>query len=252
MPKKSKICGDPVELRRHAEAILRDRRRGHLSKEAGRKSEADTARLLHELEVHQIELELQNSELRKARDGLEVRLGKYTDLYEFMPMGYFSVDESGEIMEANLTGAALLGEGLSRFNHQRFLRFVAPVIHVRFADFTSGAIEKLNANERTAFYRVAQEALTNVVRHARASHVEVNFEKLPGAISLKIKDNGKSFQPQPALRSKQNQRLGLLGMRERLEMVGGSFSVESKPGNGTTIQAQIPLGNGRSRGSLLG
>jgi signal transduction histidine kinase len=108
-------------------------------------------------------------------------------------------------------------------------------------------MEQLNNDARTVFYRVAQEALTNVARHAQASHVEVNLEKLPDAICLKIKDNGKSFQTQRIIGSKQNGRLGLLGMRERLEMVGGSFSLESAPGKGTTVRAQIPLANCRTR-----
>jgi signal transduction histidine kinase len=121
-------------------------------------------------------------------------------------------------------------------------------IHIHFTTFSSSRIEQLNNATRTVFYRVAQEALTNVARHAQASRVEVNFEKLPNAICLKIKDNGKSFQAQRVMHSKRNTRLGLIGMRERLEMVGGSFSVESTPGRGTTVRAQIPLANCRAGG----
>jgi signal transduction histidine kinase len=121
-------------------------------------------------------------------------------------------------------------------------------IHIHFTTFSSGKIEQLNNATRTVFYRIAQEALTNVARHAQASRVEVNFEKLPNAICLKIKDNGKSFQAQRVMHSKRNTRLGLIGMRERLEMVGGSFSVESTPGRGTTVRAQIPLANCRAGG----
>jgi len=121
-------------------------------------------------------------------------------------------------------------------------------IHIHFTTFSSGKIEQLNNATRTVFYRIAQEALTNVARHAQASRVEVNFEKLPNAICLKIKDNGKSFQAQRVMHSKRNTRLGLIGMRERLEMVGGNFSVESAPGKGTTVRAQIPLANCRARG----
>ena len=70
---------------------------------------------------------------------------------------------------------------------------------------------------------------------------------------MKIKDDGKSFQGGTRVARQRSKRLGLLGMRERVEMVGGSFSVESAPGKGTTIQAQIPLGNGRAgrRGNSL-
>ena len=127
-------------------------------------------------------------------------------------------------------------------------------IRVRFTAFTSGRIKQLNTDTSTMFYRVAQEALTNVARHARASLVEVNIEKLPAAICLKIRDNGKSFQAQRIMRSRKNTRLGLIGMRERLEMVGGSFSIESAPGRGTTVRAQVPFtvrradGKARSHG----
>jgi signal transduction histidine kinase len=88
---------------------------------------------------------------------------------------------------------------------------------------------------------VAQEALTNVSRHAQANRVEVNIEKLPDGVCMKINDNGKSFQVERVLNSKGRTRLGLLGMRERLEMVGGRFDIESVPDKGTTIIAQIPL-----------
>ena len=90
-------------------------------------------------------------------------------------------------------------------------------------------------------YRVAQEALTNVARHAQASQAEVKIQKLDGAVRMKIKDNGKGFQAERMLHAKKGKRLGLLGMRERLEMVGGNFTVTSAPGKGTTVLAQIPL-----------
>ena len=124
-------------------------------------------------------------------------------------------------------------------------------IHIHFRTFSASRIEQLNNDTRTVFYRVAQEALTSVARHAHASLVEVNFEKLPKAICLKIKDNGKSFQAQRVMHSKRNTRLGLIGMRERLEMVGGSLGIESAPGKGTTVQAQIPLANCRGGGGLM-
>ena len=78
-------------------------------------------------------------------------------------------------------------------------------------------------------------------RHAKASRVEVSIQKLPDGICMKIKDDGKSFQVERVLHAKGSKRLGLLGMRERLEMVGGNFDVESAPGKGTTITAQIPI-----------
>jgi signal transduction histidine kinase len=92
---------------------------------------------------------------------------------------------------------------------------------------------------------VAQEALTNVDRHAEAGHAEVVIEKLPDCILMKIHDDGKSFNVEHELAAGGSKRLGLLGMRERLEMIGGRLSVESLPGKGTTVEARIPPGNGR-------
>jgi PAS domain S-box-containing protein len=453
-PKTTAVSGDPAELRRRAEARLRER-------EHDRRSGGDPPRLFHELEVHQIELEMQNAELYRARNELEAALERYTDLYDFAPVGYLSVDESSAILEANLTGAALLGVERSRLINRPLALFVSPTsrplfltflkkvfnesehhecearvskavggtfwagfratsavalegtrkwcrvafgditarklaedaqrrvealtdtnrglnreigrrrtvekalheseqhqslllkqshvmqdklrrlsreilraqeeerkrisrelhdeiaqtlvgIHVQlaaltqeatgsstglrkkiartqrlversvemvhrfarelrpmalddlglvpalqafmkgftkrtglqvhFTTFTSGRIKELNNATRTVFYRVAQEALTNVARHARAGVVEVTLEKLPKAMGLEIKDDGKSFQVERILHSPRNARLGLIGMRERVEMVGGSLSIESAPGRGTTVRAVIPFG----------
>ena len=102
-------------------------------------------------------------------------------------------------------------------------------------------VEQLDMAVRTALFRVAQEALTNVARHAQASRLDINIQKLSDCICMKIKDNGKSFNVGHVMRANRGNRLGLLGMRERVEMVGGKFSVESTPDNGTTIEARIPL-----------
>jgi two-component system, NarL family, sensor histidine kinase DegS len=105
-------------------------------------------------------------------------------------------------------------------------------------------VEQLNSIQRTVLYRIAQEALTNVARHAHASRVDVSIHRLSRAVGVIIKDNGKSFEVERVLQAKKNKRLGLLGMRERVEMVGGRLRVESAPGKGTTIRAEIPFTNG--------
>ncbi len=115
---------------------------------------------------------------------------------------------------------------------------------IRFASFTRGRIEQLDRARRTVLYRVAQEALVNVAKHAQASLVKVRIQQLHRVIRMEVKDNGKSFEVQRVLSTKRNKGLGLLGMRERVEMVGGRFAVESAPGKGTTIRAEIPFANG--------
>ena len=451
---------DVAELRRSAEAKLRKQQQ---KKTAQPQTEAEAQRLLHELQVHQIELEMQNAELQDARDEVEAGLEKYTNLYDFAPVGYFSIDEQGLILEANLTGAALLGVERSRLVNRRLLRFVAPksrptflsllekvfsvpgkqvceaellkeagtpfwadlqaesvaflrgtrkgcrlavsdittlkraeeaqarmealaasnreltqeinrrkaveealrkseqhssrllsqslqlqgqlrhlshqvlqaqeeerkrvsrelhdeilqtltginvhlaalknqavdnpkglkrkitatqrlvvksvdIVHrfarelrptllddlgiipalrsymrdvmkrtglrIHLASFTLGRVEKLDNDRRTVLYRVAQEAITNVARHAQASLAEVRIQKLRGAICMEIKDNGRSFRVGRVLSATKNKRLGLLCMRERVEMVGGTLSIESEPGQGTSIRVEIPFTSG--------
>ncbi len=102
-------------------------------------------------------------------------------------------------------------------------------------------IEEMENARRTVFYRVAQEALTNVIRHARATEVTVSLSHLAGVARMEVHDNGKSFEVPKMLSAKTNPRLGLLGMRERIEMVGGTLTIDSSPGKGTTVRAEIPL-----------
>ena len=84
---------------------------------------------------------------------------------------------------------------------------------------------------------------------AQASRVEVTVRKLPEGIRMTIEDDGKSFQVQRVLLARGSKRLGLLGMRERLEMVGGRLEVESAPGKGTVITASIPFPKVRATGN---
>ncbi len=442
MQKKTNASADAAELRRRAEGRLR----GQRSKTAPPRTDADTQRLLHELQVHQIELEMQNAELRDARGLMEAMLEKYTDLYDFAPVGYFSLNEQGVILEVNLTGAALLGVERSRLIKRRLHQFLSAtsrpvflaflertftepgkqvcevsllkkggtpswadiqatlaaspegerkwcrvavsditalkraeeaqhrvealdaanrelrqeivrrkaveadlkksekysrqllatalqlqkqlqhlshqvlqtqeeerkrishelhdeigqvltaisfhlaslkkeatpggkafkdriaqaqrlveqsvdIVHqfavrlrptalddlgliptleshvkdfaertglsVRFTPFTHGRTDLLDGDKRMVLYRVVQEALTNIAKHAHASLAKVSIRRLRGVIRVEVKDNGKSFDVQGALSNQRNNRLGLLGMRERVEMVGGRFAVES-------------------------
>jgi len=87
--------------------------------------------------------------------------------------------------------------------------------------------------------------LINIERHAEASRVEASIERLRGVVRMEIHDDGRSFDVQRVLHARRIRRLGLLGMRERVEMVGGTFAIESAPGKGTTIRAEIPFREGR-------
>ena len=103
-----------------------------------------------------------------------------------------------------------------------------------------GGAEELGGAERTVLFRVAQEALTNVVRHAHATQVELNIREVSGMVRMEIRDNGQSFPVEKTIQAKSN-RLGLVGMKERIEMVGGTLSIGSAVGQGTTVRAEIPF-----------
>ncbi|HXI52038.1 MAG TPA: histidine kinase [Candidatus Saccharimonadales bacterium] len=461
-PQQGRLMTD--ELRRRAAAQLRERRKSQRSKAQAANSTADNARLLHELQVHQVELELQNAELQEARDRMERLLEKYTDLYDFAPVGYFSLDEQGRILEANLTGAALLGVERARLLNRRLPPFLVPAsrpvflsflervfagteeevccaalakedaailwasfhgtstrsagapptccrvavsditslkqaeethrrmedlavsnrelqreivrrqgveealrkskrhqtglveqshqmqeqlrhlshqilqaqeeerkrisrelhdeitqtlvgINVRLASLarqakleperlrqqlahtqrlveksvnsvrqfarelrpstlddlglsstlqsflkefiketgicvrftTFAGVDQLHSDARTVLFRVVQSALTNVAKHAHASSVEVSIRKLRDRVCLRITDDGRSFVVARVLSAKGRKRLGLLGMRERVEMLGGTFGIVSAPGQGTTVLARIPHSDVRRR-----
>jgi two-component system sensor histidine kinase DegS len=104
-----------------------------------------------------------------------------------------------------------------------------------------GGVEALGGAKRTVLFRVAQEALTNVARHAQATQVRMSITEISGAIRMEISDNGKSFQVDKILSAKNHKRLGLIGMKERVEMVGGNLTIQSAPGKGTTVRAEIPF-----------
>jgi signal transduction histidine kinase len=105
----------------------------------------------------------------------------------------------------------------------------------------SAAAEQLNGEQKTVLFRVAQESLTNVAKHAHATRVRVDLREVKGGICMEVADNGRSFTPTAMNRRNGNGRLGLLGMQERVRLVNGSFTVEPRPGKGTSIRVAIPF-----------
>jgi signal transduction histidine kinase len=108
-------------------------------------------------------------------------------------------------------------------------------------------VETLDNDKRTVLYRVAQEALVNVTKHAQARSVQVTLRLARGGVCLEIADDGKAFDVDLVSSPQWSHRLGLTGMRERVEMADGVFSVVSTPGKGTTIRAVIPVGKTKRR-----
>ncbi len=100
----------------------------------------------------------------------------------------------------------------------------------------SGIKKRLLPSMETVLYRIAQEALTNVAKHAHASQVDVVLKKRNDKLILIIEDDGVGFDPEAAMK---DGHLGLFGMRERAEMIDGKLIVESTPGAGTTIMVEV-------------
>lgn len=122
---------ESTELRRQAEKKLLGRPKANRLT----KSEGETSRLLHELQVHEIELEMQNEELQRANAKIETGLKHYTELFDFAPVGYFRLDADATIHEVNLAGAALLGAERTQLVGSRLQRFVPEESRPRLAAF---------------------------------------------------------------------------------------------------------------------
>ena len=114
---------DAQLLRLNAEKQLMVKQKKNVDTEM----DIDTKRLMHELQVHQIELEMQNEELRRANETAETALRKYTMLYDFAPMGYFTLDSDGKIEDLNFTGAEMLGDRRFTLVGSNFKFFVSEV-----------------------------------------------------------------------------------------------------------------------------
>jgi PAS domain S-box-containing protein len=122
--------GSPVAdlgqaLRRRAETLAGERA-GEMPENLEVLSPEAARRALHELRVHQIELEMQNEELRRTEEALEISRARYFDLYDLAPVGYFTLSEQGLILEANLTAARLLGVPRGALAKQPLSRFILP------------------------------------------------------------------------------------------------------------------------------
>jgi len=126
-----------TDLRRRAEELLRAK----TAEEPSPGAAEEPLRLLHELQVHQIELEMQNAELRQARDEMDRALEQYSDLFDFAPVGYLNLDRNRTILIINLTFASLLGIERSMLIGRRFDHFIAVADRPAFATFFEKVIK---------------------------------------------------------------------------------------------------------------
>jgi PAS domain S-box-containing protein len=149
MPAKPKMDDSPAALRRRAEKLA--------TKPAKALADAEARRLVHELEVHQIELEMQNTELRYARYESEALLEKYAELYDFAPVGYFTLTPEGIIKLANLTGSTMVGIGRANLIGRSFAMLLALVQRAGFRSFLKHVFE--NEAKQSGEFELADEKL---------------------------------------------------------------------------------------------
>jgi two-component system sensor histidine kinase/response regulator len=193
-----------AELRDKAEQRLRTRAAG-LTKVV---AEADARALVHELQVHQIELEMQNEELQRAQAAAHEASEKYGDLFDFAPVGYFVWDHDARILEVNVAGAALLGLDRNAVIEKRFRQFVATEHRTAFAEFcrrvlmsdtkqTCGIkllkdgqavdvlVEGIAAQDRQGQERVCRAAVIDVTQQKRADELAATNQALEAEMAVR-------------------------------------------------------------------
>jgi signal transduction histidine kinase len=116
---------------------------------------------------------------------------------------------------------------------RQFSKITGIPVNVDISDMPAALPEP----HRTGIYRVVQEALTNSARHAKANMIEISIESTDAGLLLTVRDDGVGFNPSDT----QERGLGLIGMEERVNELGGHLSIESDDRNGTTLRAAIPV-----------
>jgi PAS domain S-box-containing protein len=183
--KKGKKQSYKNELRRRAEEFI------NKNPSAMRKvPPGDVKKLIEDLQIHQVELEMQNEELRRAQLELEAARDKYADLYDFAPIGYLAFDETARIQEVNLTGAGLLGSPKSKLLNLKFPAFISPESQDDFYFHMQGLWQtdtqqtcelKLQKKDRTAFYAkldsMTVKDKTNNLRQIRTALTDITEKR---------------------------------------------------------------------------
>jgi len=213
----------------------------------------------HEMELHQFISAIEDERARIARElhddiaqrlavsAIELRL-----LYDHILVSEPDLREHVLKVYRQLEELANDVGGLSRRLHPSIVRHLGVVAAIRsecdnFARFSGSLVhfechchlENLSEPTALALFRIAQEALRNVAKHAPKATVQVTLERVNQVLRLCVEDDGDGFDPEHCPPG-----LGLLSMRERANVCGGQLTVHSKPGNGTRVEAFIPLARG--------
>ena len=176
-----------TDLRAQAEAKLSERKKSPAN-------ETDTLRLIHELEVHQIELEMQNEELIRAQAEAQTLLNQYTELYDFAPVGYCTLMRDGTIQRVNLAGERLFGMQRSKLLKRRFGVFVSSKSLSAFSDFCDRVFLPDNEKE------TCQVELLNGEKKSIWVHLEAIFNKSDGTCLTSLSDITERRQAEDEIR----------------------------------------------------
>ncbi|HYZ23925.1 MAG TPA: sensor histidine kinase [Rhodopila sp.] len=133
--------------------------------------------------------------------------------------------------------------GLEELGLEVALRSLADTVSRRAGlriDVQATGRRSIDSTVETTLYRIAQEALTNTVKHAAATRIGLVLDQDPSRVQLIIEDNGRGFTADAPATLRPGARLGLLGVRECLALVGGTLEIETRPGSGTTLYIRIP------------
>ncbi|HEY5552559.1 MAG TPA: histidine kinase, partial [Opitutaceae bacterium] len=224
-------------LRRQAQSRLRklQGKSGHFG------SDAEVRKLVHELQVHQIELELQNEELMQTALAARQAEEKFTDLYDFAPIGYFSLDREGKIMEVNLTGTVMLGVERSGLIKRRFQLFVEEADRRAFNLFLEKSFKshrkracemRLVKANRTGFWADLEAivstraswsrgwcrvAVVDISARKHAAEVQLRFEILAASNRKLEQEVLQRRKAESALRRSEQRSMGLLDDSRRLQ-----------------------------------
>jgi PAS domain S-box-containing protein len=163
----------------------------------------------------------------------------FDHLEQFVPILQRSIDETRSIY-MGLRPPMLDGMGL--FAALEWLRWEGTKLYPdRHIEFERGvAEEKIPEILKVIIFRVVQEALNNIAKHSKAEWVDISLSRNEGGIELAVSDDGLGMDLESILRTCKTGSLGLTGMKERVELTGGNFTIESTPGEGTTIRAYWP------------
>ena len=208
--------GDPddasVSRRKKAEKILEERRLAGELHEAT----ADDRALIHELQVHQIELEMQNEELKQARDATEKLQLKYEDLYDFAPVGYFTVDQDGTICEANLTGCRLLGQERREVIGRRLQAFLPAKSIPVFNEFCRNILEIGGTQAGELF--LPKDADKKIYVHISGTELQNRTEE-PGKIWMAISDITERKKLEEALQKERDFAESIIKMAQTIILI---------------------------------